>query len=440
MPSTPRTRKRLLPGPAVTSKRWSTFTYSPTTERDVTQLRRGTDGRQVTVSEGHPWPPPKNKTAVTDVGGPFTTTKSYLVVPAKMPYAKLGPWRTGPFTDLINGQYVNYYRDLFIAGNFVASPGQVTIPTDFQSVMPPDLSSSDAVLDQYGATAISRCEPTQSVADLSTALLELMKEGLPSLVGSQTWRNRADSVRKNAGSEYLNVQFGWLPLVDEVTKVAKAIKKSDEIIAQYERDAGRVVRRKYYFPSEVERSTQDVNCPYPVWNAGSFPELRVAPYLGKTYRTRETVRRRWFSGAFTYFLPSGYDSRNRVSELAFKADKLFGLSITPEVLWNVTPWSWATDWFANTGDVIHNLEAFKSQGLIMRYGYIMEHTMTTDTYSFVYDAASTANRPRVANLVLVTETKKRRPANPFGFGVKWTDLSSFQLSIAAALGLTKSRR
>jgi hypothetical protein len=128
-----------------------------------------------------------------------------------------------------------------------------------------------------------------------------------------------------------------------------------------------------------------------------------------------------------------------LAELALKANQLIGTAITPETIWNIIPWSWATDWFANTGDIIHNITAFANGGLIMRYGYIMEHTVTTDTYNFQYNAPS-GTKPKVAPLILVTETKVRRPANPFGFGVHWDGLSPFQISIAAALGLTKSRR
>jgi hypothetical protein len=311
------------------------------------------------------------------------------------------------------------------------------------SFLPPDLSSSDDDLDEKGATAIARCEPTNSVADLSTALTELMKDGLPALVGHQSWQNRAGSVRKNAAGEYLNVQFGLRPLLNDVSDFAKAVVKSDQILAQYERDAGRVVRRRYYFPSETSHEESVISTvarPAPNGDDVGLNTLRLPVYQGTITRHRETVRKCWFSGAFTYYLPSGYDSRNNVSTLAAKAEHLFGIKLSLETLWNVAPWSWAVDWFANTGDVIHNLEAFKTNGLILRYGYVMETTITTDTYSFRYNSTSSGGLPRVAPFITVRITKKRKPANPFGFGVQWNSLSPFQLSIAAALGLNRGRR
>lgn len=427
MPTIPGTRKRKLSGPRVVQATVRT-TVPPTVTTPLQNSNRGLDGIQITVSEGHPWPPPK-KAKLEDRGGPFYTRKSFVAVPATMPYSVVGPLYV---TGADDSRHT--YR-----GPLIAFPTQ-TMPADILSIFPPDLSSSDDDLDERGATAIARCEPTNSVADLSTALSELLREGLPSLVGSQTWRNRADGLRKNASGEYLNVQFGLAPLLKDISNVAMAIKKSDEILAQYERDAGRVVRRRYYFPSErTEETVEVLSTAYPSVNGGTYPILRLPQFVGRTYRTRETVRQLWFSGAFTYALPSGYDSRNRLSELTAKSEKLFGLKADLETLWNIAPWSWAIDWFANTGDVIHNLEAFKTNGLILRYGYVMEHTVTTDSYNFVYNSPS-ANLPRVSRLVLVTETKKRRAANPFGFGVSWNGLSPFQLSIAAALGLNRGRR
>jgi hypothetical protein len=162
-------------------------------------------------------------------------------------------------------------------------------------------------------------------------------------------------------------------------------------------------------------------------------------FRGSVYLLREIERRTWFSGCFTYYLPTGYESRNGISKLAAQADRLFGLKPGPETLWNLAPWSWAVDWFSNTGDVISNLEDFKLHGLVMRYGYIMEHTIVRDTYNFVLDTNFGVLRPKVSPVVLVTETKKRRAANPFGFGLTWDGISTFQASIAAALGISRGR-
>jgi hypothetical protein len=127
-----------------------------------------------------------------------------------------------------------------------------------------------------------------------------------------------------------------------------------------------------------------------------------------------------------------------MTRYAREADKLFGTDITPEVLWELTPWSWAIDWFTNAGDVLSNVSDYVKYGLILKYGYIMETTMVKDTYTYVSYGDGTSTYPvDVPPLIMTSTVKKRRKANPFGFGVAWDGLSPFQLAIAGALGLSK---
>jgi hypothetical protein len=118
------------------------------------------------------------------------------------------------------------------------------------------------------------------------------------------------------------------------------------------------------------------------------------------------------------------------------ADKLFNLSLTPDVLWNLTPWSWAIDWASNTGDVLAYIGDVAAQGLVMQYGYFMEHTVQKVEYSL--SGVVFHDQPiNVPNAKLVTETKSRTRANPFGFGITWDGLSAIQAAILAAIGITR---
>jgi hypothetical protein len=127
-----------------------------------------------------------------------------------------------------------------------------------------------------------------------------------------------------------------------------------------------------------------------------------------------------------------------MARIASLADKLLGTDVTPEVLWELTPWSWAIDWFSNTGDVISNIASFTTDGLVMHHGYVMEETIVRHIYDTV--GYRNYNGPlNVTPVEYVTHTKQRVQANPFGFGISWDGLSPFQISIAAALGLSKGR-
>jgi hypothetical protein len=309
-----------------------------------------------------------------------------------------------------------------------------TLPIWNTLPFPPTLESSDSDLDKLGATAVDRCKPTHVPEQLGAALLDTLHDGLPAIVGAEFWKNRTKSLLNSGASEYLNAQFGIVPLISDVRGTASQISNSDKLLSQYEKDAGQNVRRRYDFPpfkSETTSYTGDTG----ILTAANFAYTGLA-YPSKVVLQRSVERSQWFSGCFTYHLPIGYDSRNALISLADKANILLATDLTPDVLWQAEPWSWAIDWFSNMGDVISNLSDYFTDGLVMRYGYMMETTIVTDTYYLEPWAPVFPGVPLVAPIVLVTITKKRRPANPFGFGLSWDGLSPFQLSIAAALGIT----
>lgn len=377
-------------------------------------------GIQVTVSEGHPFRSRKSGNT-EDLGGHFYTTKQWIKMPD-------GYGRTR-FTNVPGGNIAGDPLDWTMDGLLLpVNPATQGWPTNIES--------SNAYLNQMGSTAIARCKPTNSAANLGIFLGELKKDGLPSLLGSRTWKDRALS-SKNAGDEYLNVQFGWRPLIRDVKSLTNSVIKAHKLISQYERDAGKVVRRKYEFPIESTISEQKFLNRSPFMATPTDGLFSDSWYNGTLVITTETWRRTWFSGAFTYYLPTGYDSRKEMDRIALLAGKINGLDLSPSLLWNLAPWSWATDWFSNVGDVLSNVSDYANQGLIMRYGYIMEHSMQSVTYRWVGGPPLKGVPDLPPPLTFVTETKVRRRANPFGFGVSWDGLSPFQLSIAAALGLSR---
>jgi len=303
-------------------------------------------------------------------------------------------------------------------------------------------------LDTLGATAIARCNPTNQVAAAANFLYEIRNEGLPKLFGLTLLKDRVKHARA-IGDEYLNKEFGWDPLIGDLKHVAYAIANAHTILSQYERDSGKVVRRRYEFPVEETLTSTVIGSQeaalgiYPryadVQNPTQSPERFL--YLGPSsnlIRERRTWKKVWFSGAFTYHLPSGYKSRYGMVESARKAQTLLGLDLTPEVVWNAAPWTWAVDWFSNAGDVIANLSHWATDGLVLKYGYVMEHQIVTDTY-FVTNAGrlTTSLGASPSPIVIRVETKRRKRATPFGFGLTWSGLSPRQIAISVALGLTK---
>jgi hypothetical protein len=365
-------------------------------------------GRQYTVSVGHR----KSRNGTYNEGGPFFT---YLT----------GVGLTPSFVSASNASGTRSYKGPVVCAGVPNTMGSVPTP-----------STDHSHLDPYGAEAISRIDPTDPNAEAGVALGEILNDRRIPIPGIESWRRRTQ-VAKAAGSEYLSAVFGWLPLVDEMKNVSQSITDGNTIMKHYGDNAGTRVHREYTFDPIETSETQTFAPVHPIYGGGTSPEIS-APSAPTRTRTKST--RRWFSGSFTYHAPSDRTSFQKCLGIGSEADKLLGLSLTPDIVWELTPWSWAVDWFSNAGDVINNVTSMKLAGLVMSYGFIMEESITKDVYTQTgrfFRKGKEFTVPLTAHATSVT--KRRGVANPFGFGVKWEGLSPSQLAITAALGITRLR-
>lgn len=392
-------------------------------------------GTQVTVSENHPLWRTTHVSPPGDVGGDFFSEKKY-VLPVVTP-------RVRARSDWSQANYPYEIRHVYDGPVHLAE-----ILQSSKSAFPDSASSSSSRLNAYGAEAIANCAPAQPTANLLTSLAEVYREGLPKIIGRDTWQKRTEEARELAkapASEFLNYQFGILPLIGDVSDFVKTVIRMDKLLQQYVRDNGKVVRRKFVFKPEVSISEITVTpntLPGMGANGALVQDFSTLP-RGQVVRRRETTVNRWFSGAFVYHLPQTFFAE-LYTPFASKFQvlrRLFGLELTPDVIWELTPWSWAIDWFSNTGDVLHNAGAWANGGLVMKYGYIMEHSVVRDTYTYI-GPIRLINGPTdvyPSPVTIVVETKQRKAANPFGFGITLDGLSTLQKSILAAVGISRLR-
>lgn len=300
----------------------------------------------------------------------------------------------------------------------------------------PALTAMDrATIHAKGTTAIARVLPTNPAAGLGVALGEL-REGIPKAIGSSLLAQNRRGALRNAAGEYLNVEFGWKPMIQDITQSARAIQNSEKILAQYERDSGRHIRRRFRFPKQV--TTTVTTTPTSV----ASPTLTAYHYSGSSSgvleRTTVTTTETWFSGCFTYYLAAGDTARARLKKAEQQAAKLLGVRVTPELLYQLTPWSWLIDWNSNLGDVIHNISAFSQDGLVMRWGYVMCTKTVTDTYRL--PTVMLVNGQKAMDQTFSTTMKVRYKATPYGFGLDTTAFSPRQWAILAALGIARGPR
>lgn len=345
-------------------------------------------------------------------GGPFrlskyTAERGAISLPL---YKGVQSWRGGRYTN--------------------STVGALKVPTAG------DVNAKIAALESEsysrGASSIAHSNPSKPDMQLLTAISETVKDGLPHLAGHTLWRDQALTAR-NAGSEYLNAQFGWVPLVSDIQDFARIVSNSSKLIKQYERGSGKRQRRGFGSPA-VTTASVDSYLSTNTQPAGPFFNTRLD-------RLTTTSQRTWFEGAFRYYLaPSG------VQRYAQLASKLYGVSLTPEVLWNLAPWSWALDWFGNMGDVMSNISHLGPDATVMEWGYMMtEYTTTVVRHQSLQGIPVSSNlgHPDAAGKFFSLQTvetssyKTRINASPYGFSVSVPVLSGKQQAILAALGLSR---
>jgi len=322
-------------------------------------------------------------------------------------------------------------------------------------------------LNALGTAYIRRFRPGNPVASLGQFYGEL--HDLPRL---PIFLQRRTKKYKDLGSEYLNVEFGWKPFVKDLIK-AYELQQTIELRLKKLRD-GNNIRVKRRSKRELTSVTSDLcegNLTLPFGDLtdpsiGGNPDVDelaglhvVGPY-GRYYegsslsgscpyraynQTDTTV---WYVGTYRYYVPDiGSD---RWTEKAKAA--LFGLTPTPSVLYELYPWSWLADWFANVGDIFSNLSANAVDNEVLTDSYVMKSIV--DGFAVEADPtwdASSYHAPHWgANLditagsehlqyTLLKVQKMRRQASPFGFGLKTGDFTASQLAILAALGISQGK-
>lgn len=380
-------------------------------------------GLQRTLSDGHPWPPKKGDKR--DLGGSFLMQKVEIdpggtPVSTRAKTIDHGDPKSGQAAWSCQGTIYPFYA------------GFTARTTDFLA------PSSPGQLDAIGTKLISMAIPTNPNVNLGQFLGELIKDGLPTVPNILKWQAKAQSfsaLAKHGSKEYLNVQFGWAPFIRDVVDAVKMALDYSKKLRQFARDSGKPIKRRRSLPITQTITTSG---PFTSYGAPAFP---LYNYLssGKYVQTVTTSTEHWFSGAFTYYLPLERTLEEKLRRWEAQANKLIGSRLTVDLLYKLTPWTWLVDWFTTMGALVHNYSAFRNDGLVMLYGYVMERKLQVIQYSLsgvvLSDGTAVSNSQSI-----IKTTLSRRKATPYGFGLDPQSFSAFQWSIIAALGISKAPR
>lgn len=373
-----------------------------------------------------------------DTGHEFSTWKSYFTYEfnrsVRLGYYNIGQ---GPGDGIM---YVGPLRP--------TSDG--TTPT-----MPTMDAPSGHDTDLIGTKFIGMVAPTADEAAAATFLSELLKDGLPKLPAIKAFVNKlsASGLTHQTADNYLQYQFEYKPFLNDLRKIAGAVRKASKTMRQYRRDSDRVVRRRAHFAEEVNyvthpNETSDGFIGLPRMN---FQEPR-ADLVWSSYSPQivtTTYKTKWsFSGAFSYHLSEATGFFGRLTSYEQQADHLLGLDFNLETLWNVTNWSWLVDWFFDVSEVLKNIDLLHSDSLVLRYGYVMCHQsaerirVVKDMIPNSHSAFNTTGycSTGVISSTAYFERKTRTRATPYGFGLDVGSFSDVQWAILGALGLSRGSK
>lgn len=303
---------------------------------------------------------------------------------------------------------------------------------------------SNSEIGSWSASFIASTMPTKPSASLAVFLGEL--RDFPQHLGYGLAESRANFY-KGLGSEYLNVQFGWIPFVKDLQAAAKSLLSITETLRQYSRDSGRVVRRRRVSPPITTTTSTNLGSlsGKPIVGARSSvldgyyapsitelaPEVTQEDIVSTTYS---------FSGAYSYHLPVPSGFWEKMERFEAEANRLLGTRVTPSTLWQLSPWSWLIDWHGSLGKVLSNVVSLSGDEQVLRYGYLMRKTVHQRTYRTPSIRFTDGKETGPISHTLRRVTKERVRVNPYGFTLTPGQYNDRQWAILGALGMTKAPR
>jgi hypothetical protein len=308
----------------------------------------------------------------------------------------------------------------------------------------------------YGASAINRFKPKTSGFDGATALGEL--RDLPGMIQNAAkkakgfnhyYKGLGGSAKdifmpKNIASEYLEHTFGWVPFLSDIGKVYKTYQDYGKILRRLRRQNNQWIKKGGVILENNEVTAREDNF------AQDAPSIEPAlptylyefPYAGRpnkwgnTYYETQLQSRVWFEGSFKYYIPQLSDFGASTWSQVRNFMQIYGLRVSPSVVWNLTPWTWLADWFANVGDIVDNVTAITYDRLVTRYAYVMGHSrlkrLNASTIHLYGGSVDCLWQQKI-------DVKRRVNASPFGFSLKTEDFSDSQWAILVSLGLSRGK-
>jgi len=371
-------------------------------------------------------------------------------------YRSGGPFYSLNFTTQSHGSYqtiyrLNYYKAytgsvIYLVGD----SGWADFSANDLFGLTTEQTTESAYV--YGAQAHAKLRPDKPDFTPLLTLVELLREFPTYQSAFKDFNKRYYAelrrlgskgiVLSRAGKYHLAIQFGFMPLLNDIVSSAKAYVGAHKRAKQLLRDNGRWVRRRANLtPKPSEEYTSESYTPHSgPNNPNMWPYFVTQCYGGGYAGTHVVVKRQvevWAVGKCKYFLPDTLTEHKSFGKLMRRIHS--DTTITPELLYNLIPWSWLVDYFTRVGDLFEALSGGIADRIVFDYAYVMRkvvHDRRIWAHQYMYFSATNTGMV-TATYSKVGTLKSRVGASPFGFGLKEQDLTPAQWGILGALGLSR---
>lgn len=324
------------------------------------------------------------------------------------------------------------------------------------------VQSNKALQGEYYTRGILRTRPGRPEASLGQFLAEL--RDFPSVPGRSLLRalrgvplrgvvpsirtemNYFRRAARASGEEYLNFVFGWKPFVQDLQAFYTLCKGIDASIQKLVDENRKNIRRRTSFGTSTVVVPSVAGAGHGSWNqpmvsCGGYSVPPSGTGVTSVSRVTKTTTRTWFVAGYRYHIPNTTSWLWKGRAVA----ALFGAFPTPELLWNVTPWTWLIDWFEDVGSLAGYFSPTAVDALVTRYAFTMRTTRIVEecVANTRLDPAATSNRQwsgcaGVLRTLRTRVTKQRGTGwAPFGTSQNLPSLNAKQVAILAALGLSR---
>jgi hypothetical protein len=217
------------------------------------------------------------------------------------------------------------------------------IPDYYRGFKPHLSNGAPVYLSGLNTRALAESNPSRSGdLDLAVSIGEL--RDLPGMLrdahGLLTNKLNPKKVHGSVGSAYLAGKFGWAPIIKDIIAL---LDLQDAIEERFQE-----IRNHSTNPKGYRRTVTLGTSTKTEMNEGKF----VAGYSIGSLHGKEvvtTIDRKWAQVVYkpTTSVPFTSAQMRKVARRAVS-----GTRVDASTAWNLLPWSWMVDWFANVGDVL----------------------------------------------------------------------------------------